>query len=93
MPSAELSLGLRIADFRKRDLDSALWETRVLVKAYGIRGTVHLLPAREYGWWLAALRAGWRRDEDPKRLAYLGMTQKQMDATIEAICESLSATP
>ncbi|TMC36085.1 MAG: winged helix DNA-binding domain-containing protein, partial [Chloroflexi bacterium] len=36
MPSAELSLGLRIADFRKRDLDSALWETRVLVKAYGI---------------------------------------------------------
>ena len=93
MPSAELSLGLRIAGFRKRDLDSALWETRVLVKAYGIRGTVHLLPAREYGWWLAALRAGWRRDEDPKRLAYLGMTQKQMDATIEAICESLSATP
>ena len=93
MPSAEISLGLRLAGFGKRDLDDALWKKRALVKTYGIRGTVHLLPAREYGWWLAALRAGWRRDQDPKRLAYLGMTQKQMDATIEAICDSLSGTP
>jgi len=73
MPSAEISLGLRIRGFTRVDLDDALWQKRELVKAYGIRGTVHVLPAREYGWWLAALRAGWRRDDDPKRLAYLGM--------------------
>ena len=92
-PSAEISLGLRIANFTRRDLDVSLWEKRELVKAHGIRGTVHLLPAREYGWWLAALRAGWRRDTDPRRLAYLGMTQQQMDDTIDAIADSLTATP
>src|SRR5437879_7382171 len=57
MPSAVLSLGLRVRGFTERDLAGALWERRELVKTYGIRGTVHLVPAREYGWWLAALRA------------------------------------
>ena len=93
LPSAEIALGLRIRDFAKKDLDAALWKERTLVKAYGIRGTVHLLPAREYGWWLAALRAGWRRDVDPKRLAYLGMTPRQMDDTIAAIGDALGDAP
>jgi hypothetical protein len=93
MPSAEISLGLRIRDFTRAHLHDALWVKRELVKTYGIRGTVHLLPAREYGWWLAALRAGWRRDHDVARLAYLGMTKKQMDATIDAIADAVSATP
>jgi hypothetical protein len=34
-----------------------LWHERSLVKTYGIRGTLHLLPAHELGLWLAALRS------------------------------------
>ena len=92
MPSAELSLGLRIARFGARDLADALWERRELVKIYGLRGTVHLVPAREYGWWLAVLRAmrGDGRDVDPARLGYLGITERQLLDASAAIVDALA---
>ena len=95
IPSAELSLGLRIVGFRARDLADALWERRELVKIYGLRGTVHLVPAREYGWWLAVLRAmrGDGRDIDPARLRYLGITERQFFDASEAIVDAVGTRP
>ncbi|OLC53569.1 MAG: hypothetical protein AUH85_13925 [Chloroflexi bacterium 13_1_40CM_4_68_4] len=90
MPSAELSLGLRIRGFTHEDLDDALWRRRELVKTYGIRGTVHLFPARELGLWLAALRAWTPRQQDPKRLAYIGMTEVQYERVVAAIGEAVA---
>lgn len=92
MPSAVLSLGLRVRGFVASDLDDALWERRELVKIFGIRGTVHIVPAREYGWWLAALRATGEdgRDVDPKRLAYLEMTETQLREMSAVIGDALS---
>ena len=90
MPSAEMSLGLRVARFTARDLADALWERRELVKIRGIRGTVHLVPAREYGWWLAILRAmrADGRDLDPVRLRYLGITERQFFDASAAIVDA-----
>src|SRR5687767_12821197 len=68
MMSAEISLGLRVAGLTKKEFDAALWEKRELVKTYGIRGTVHVLPMRELGLWFAALRACARREDQPRRL-------------------------
>ncbi|HKY52314.1 MAG TPA: winged helix DNA-binding domain-containing protein [Candidatus Limnocylindria bacterium] len=89
MPSAELSLGLRVKGLTKKQLDVALWEKRELVKTYGIRGTVHLVPTRELGWWLAALRACEPDEPDPRRLAYFGVTAKQVADAADAIEETL----
>ncbi len=55
MSAAEVSLALRVADTTRSDVATALWEERSLVKTFGPRGTVHVLPAADLPWWLAAL--------------------------------------
>lgn len=53
--SAELAAWARVDGIRPGDLDVELWERRSLVKTWAMRGTLHLLPAAEYGLWQAAL--------------------------------------
>jgi hypothetical protein len=55
--AAELSIGLRIAGATRADVREALWTERGLVKTFGPRGTVHLLPARDLPLWTGALSA------------------------------------
>ena len=55
LPAAELAAWARIDGLRPGDLDAELWERRSLVKTWAMRGTLHLLPAGEYGLWQAAL--------------------------------------
>jgi hypothetical protein len=57
MSAAELSIGLRLSGARARDVQDALWIERSLVKTFGPRGTVHLLPARDLPMWTGALSA------------------------------------
>jgi len=46
-----------IEGLAQADVRSALWERRELVKAWTVRGTLHLHPARELPLWFAARRA------------------------------------
>ena len=55
--SAELQLAARVAGVAQADVRTALWERRALVKAWTIRGTLHLHPAGELPLWHAARRA------------------------------------
>jgi hypothetical protein len=57
MSAAELSVGLRLAGSTRTDVRDALWTHKSLVKTYGPRGTVHLLPARDLAMWTGALSA------------------------------------
>ncbi|MCT7351224.1 winged helix DNA-binding domain-containing protein [Streptomyces sp. 15-116A] len=57
LSAAELSVGLRTTGATRADVRAALWEDRSLVKTFGPRGTVHLLPAHELPLWCAALSA------------------------------------
>ncbi len=57
MASAELSLGERVDGITQQDVRAALWERRELVKAWTLRGTLHLHPADELPLWYAAARA------------------------------------
>ncbi|MGA5359127.1 winged helix DNA-binding domain-containing protein [Streptomyces purpurascens] len=57
LSAAEVSVGVRTAQLTRADVRTALWDERSLVKTYGPRGTVHLLPARELPLWSAALTA------------------------------------
>jgi hypothetical protein len=55
--SAELQLAVRVEGIEQADVRAALWEQRSLVKAWTIRGTLHLHPAEELSLWHAARRA------------------------------------
>ncbi|MFI8433487.1 winged helix DNA-binding domain-containing protein [Streptomyces sp. NPDC079020] len=57
LPAAELSIGVRAAGVTRADVRRALWTDRTLVKTFGPRGTVHLLPADELPLWTGALSA------------------------------------
>lgn len=52
--AADLSVGRRIAGATRADVQRALWEERTLVKTFGPRGTVHLLPAADLPVWTGA---------------------------------------
>src|ERR1700732_3952163 len=55
MSSAELTAWARVEDLDRRAVQRALWDDRTLVKTWAMRGTLHLLPADEYGMWLRVL--------------------------------------
>ncbi|WP_240649310.1 winged helix DNA-binding domain-containing protein [Streptomyces sp. Z26] len=57
LSAAEVSLALRLPGTTRTDVRRALWADRTLVKTYGPRGTVHLLPTRELPLWTGALTA------------------------------------
>ena len=64
--SAELQLAARVDGITQADVRDALWRDRTLVKAWTLRGTLHLHPADE------VCRSGWRpvgpSPREPKEL-------------------------
>jgi Winged helix DNA-binding domain len=56
MSAAELAIGLR-GGGSPGDVRDALWKDQTLVKTFGPRGTVHLLPVRDLPMWTGALSA------------------------------------
>jgi hypothetical protein len=57
LSAAELSISRRIAGATRAGVQDALWRQRTLVKTFGPRGTVHLLPAADLPMWTGALSA------------------------------------
>lgn len=57
LSAAEVSLAMRIDGATRSSVREALWADRSLVKTYGPRGTVHLLPAADLPMWSGALHA------------------------------------
>ena len=55
--SAELQFAARVDWITQADVRDALWERRALVKAWTLRGTLHLHPADELALWYAARQA------------------------------------
>jgi winged helix DNA-binding protein len=56
--SAELQLAARVDGIAQQDVRDALWRDRTLVKAWTLRGTLHLHPADELPLWLATREPG-----------------------------------
>src|SRR5438045_154921 len=87
MPRAEVSSAIRLRGATASDVADALWNRRVLVKTYGPRGTVHILPANELALWTAALNAAAR--DDSRRHELLGLKRGDIRAIVEAIGDAL----
>jgi hypothetical protein len=90
--AAELSIGVRV-EVSREQIRAALWDKRTLVKTEGLRGTLHLFPARELPLWLAAIRAAEDARLEQRRLADLGLTRKKVDRLVDVIARALSAGP
>jgi hypothetical protein len=94
--SAELQLAARLDGLVQADVRAALWEHRSLVKAWTVRGTLHLHPAEELPLWHAARRAvhagvdeelpAWR---DPAGVLHEALHAADAEAVRRAVWEAL----
>ena len=94
--SAELQLAARVDGLVQADVRAALWEQRSLVKAWTVRGTLHLHPAEELALWHAARRAvragvdeelpAWR---DPAGVLHEAIGATEAEAIRGAVWEAL----
>ena len=87
LSAAELSIGLRIAGITRAEVREALWTERSLVKTFGPRGTVHLLPAQDLPMWIGALSA--IPPSHTNHARDVRLTPGQTDAVVEAISVAL----
>jgi Winged helix DNA-binding domain len=93
--SAELQLASRLDGLAQADVRQALWERRLLVKAWTLRGTLHLHPAGELALWHAARRAvagppgelaAWR---DPAGVLHPEVEREEVEAIRAAVWDAL----
>jgi len=94
--SAELQLATRV-DVVQADIREALWERRALVKAWTLRGTLHLHPADELPLWFAARRAVLRSVDralppwrDPAGVLHPAVSAEEVEAVRAAVWEALA---
>ena len=88
MSSAELSLHARVDGLEAGTVGRMLWEVRSLYKTWAMRGTLHLLPARERGLWQAALST-YRREDNRSWLNGWKMTREDVERMMAAVDASL----
>jgi hypothetical protein len=92
MTAAELQLALRVDDLRPADIRDALWSERRLVKAWSMRGTLHLLVPDDLAAFVAAAATRERWHEEPW-LRYFKLTAEAMEDVIRAIGDLLTDAP
>jgi hypothetical protein len=88
MLAAEISIGQRVAGITRGQIQAALWDEHSLVKTFGPRGTVHLLPARDLSLWSGALSA---LPANPSQFpAPVRLSAEQTDTLVDAIAAALA---
>lgn len=93
--SAELQLASRVDGITQQDVRDALWRDRTLVKAWTLRGTLHLHPADELPLWLATRSPGGEIDEwrDPAGVLHARVTTDEAHELHTAVWEAFSGEP
>jgi len=92
MSAAELSLWTRRHATTRADVRAALWDTRQLVKTTSMRRTLHLLPARDFQMYIAAMR-DWSMTQTHNLLARIGASATHVDRMIAVVMEALADGP
>jgi hypothetical protein len=88
MSSAELAAAVRLDGLTAGTVATALWSDRSLVKAWAMRGTLHLLTTEDYPLYAAAL-SNRRFDLDAPWLKYHGLLASDVPALIDAVSDAL----
>ena len=92
MSAAYLQLWTRDHAITRVEVESALWETRTLVKTSLMRQTLHLIPADEFLLYISALRPS-RYAQAMRVMARCGISREESEALIPRIMDILSAGP
>jgi hypothetical protein len=91
MSAAELQLAVR-SGRPVTGVRSALWQDRSLVKTWLMRGTLHLIPAKDLPVYTAAMSGHWMRTR-PSWLKYFGLTEAELMKLIETIGGVMNGEP
>lgn len=90
--AAELALCTRVEGLTPQDVKSALWQDRILVKTWAMRGTLHLLAASELPLYVAA--RDWQHNASwSNYFAEFGLSPEQQEAFLLAIPHVLEQGP
>jgi hypothetical protein len=90
--AADLSLVARIDGLKVRDVRRALIETKVLVKTWTLRGTLHYIPAADVAVFGAAMRGAFADRIELLERVY-EVSRADIDRLTGAIGDVLDATP
>jgi hypothetical protein len=93
MSSAGLTLHARVDGLERAAVADALWQDRTLVKTWAMRGTLHLLPAADYGLWQAALSTQFVRFTKPAWSRASGIQPDELERVIDAVADALDGDP
>jgi uncharacterized protein YcaQ len=89
MSAAELSIWTRRRATTRAEIQSALWNTRQIVRTSAMRLTLHLVPADDLAIYIAATKTmALRRIE--YWLGRMGATPRQLAAMVAAVVEALA---
>lgn len=93
--SAELQLAARVDRSSQQDVRDALWHDRTLVKAWTLRGTLHLHPADELPLWFATRspREGLPEWPDPEGVRHPVVSAEEVAELHAAVWEAAGAEP
>ncbi len=92
MSAAELSLWTRRRATKREDVQRALWQRRELVKTTSMRMTLHLLPARDFQMYIAAMKASSMANVH-RTLKRIGAGPKHVDTMIAVVMDALADGP
>jgi uncharacterized protein YcaQ len=81
--AAQISLGTRTRGLRAKDVEKALWQDRTLAKVWCMRGTVYLVPSRDFAVFVRGV-AG-RADRDARWMAKRGRSIDVVKRIVEAM--------
>jgi len=88
LAAAELALSARVAGVTQEDVRDALWVKKTLVRAWTVRGTIHVIPADDLPLWVSAL--GTRRYWESKEwLERERLTAKEATAIFDTVHAAL----
>jgi winged helix DNA-binding protein len=93
--SAELQLAARVDGITQQDVRDALWRDRTLVKAWTLRGTLHLHPADELPLWFATRRPRETLPEwpDPAGVVHPAVGTEELAELRSAVWEAAGGEP
>jgi hypothetical protein len=93
--SAELQLAARVDGISQQDVRDSLWRDRTLVKAWTLRGTLHLHPADELPLWLATQppREELEAWTDPAGVVHRPVSADELQELRAAVWDSFSGEP
>jgi hypothetical protein len=92
MSAAELAMCTRVDGLSPHDVRAAIFQDHTLVKTWAMRGTLHILSARDLPLYIAARH--WQQTRNwSKYFAAFGLSSAQQDAFLRAIPHVLEQGP